>query len=218
MNELCNKLKFYSDFLPEGGILVAVSKTKPVELIQQAYGCGHRDFGENKVQELRDKRPLLPEDIRWHMIGHLQRNKVKYIAPYIWLIHSVDNEKLLREIDKQAAKHKRIIPFLFQIKIAREETKFGLNEQEYYRLLNLYQSGEFPHTELKGLMGMATNTDDKQQVEAEFSYLKTLFDELKSKEPSVAYLSMGMTHDFKIAVKNGANVIRIGSGIFGKRV
>ena len=214
---LCEKLRFYKNFLPGDGILVAVSKTKPVTLIQQAYDCGQRDFGENKVQELRDKQPLLPDDIRWHMIGHLQRNKVKYIAPFIWLIHSVDNEKLLREIDKQAAKNNRIIPFLFQIKIAREETKFGLTGPEYYRLLEMYQAGAFPHTRLEGLMGMATNTSDMQQVASEFSYLKHLFDELKSRIPHVKYLSMGMTHDFRIAVENGANIIRIGSGIFGKR-
>ncbi len=217
MSKICEKLEFYKKFLPAEGILVAVSKTKPVEIIYQAYHCGHRDFGENKVQELRDKQPVLPDDIHWHMIGHLQRNKVKYIAPFIWLIHSVDNEKLLREIDKHARKHRRIIPFLFQIKIASEETKFGLTEPDYRQLLAKYKQGEFPHTKLKGLMGMATNTNNTAQVDAEFAYLKSLFDELKTEISSAEYLSMGMTHDFEIALKNGANIIRIGSGIFGAR-
>ncbi len=214
---ICNKIKQYHSRLPENAILVAVSKTKPVETILEAYRCGHRHFGENKVQELRNKVPALPDDIHWHMIGHLQRNKVKYIAPYIWLIHSVDNEKLLREIDKQAAKYNRKIPFLFQIKIAKEETKFGLTQQDYEQLLEKYLQGEFPHTYLKGLMGMATNTMDKQVVRDEFRYLKKLFDVLKKQVDSVEYLSAGMTQDWQIALEEGANIIRIGSGIFGKR-
>jgi len=215
---ICEKIRFYKSLLPPEGILVAVSKTKPVEMIKEAYDCGHQDFGENKVQELRDKFPLLPDEIRWHMIGHLQTNKVKYIAPFVWLIHSVDREKLLREINKQAKKHGRKIPFLFQIKIAEEETKFGLTEEEYYRLLEKYRAGEFPHTELKGLMGMATNTTDREKIRKEFAYLKHLYDELSRQLPGVQYLSAGMTHDFQIALEEGANIIRIGSGIFGPRV
>ncbi len=216
-SELCSKISFYKNKLPDNGILVAVSKTKPVEMIRKAYDCGHRDFGENKVQELREKVPLLPGDIRWHMIGHLQSNKVKYIAPYIFLIHSVDNEKLLKEINKHALKHNREIQVLFQIKIAREETKYGLTEKAYHDLLKKYLNGEFPGVKLKGLMGMATFTSDQKQIASEFGYLKKLFDELKTKIPDVEYLSMGMTGDYEIALKNGANVIRIGSGIFGER-
>ncbi len=216
-SDICRKINQYKQELPAGGILVAVSKTKPADVIRTAYACGHRDFGENKVQELREKVPLLPEDIRWHMIGHLQRNKVKYIAPYIFLIHSVDNEKLLREIDKQAAKHNRQIPVLFQLKIAREETKYGLTEQDYRLLLQKYLKGEFPNVVLKGLMGMATLTDDTNQIRKEFAYLHGLFEELKTVLPDVSYLSMGMTGDYRIALEEGANIIRIGSGIFGKR-
>ncbi len=216
-SELCSKLAFYKNKLPENGMLVAVSKTKPVEIIRQAYDCGQRDFGENKVQELREKVPLLPEDIRWHMIGHLQSNKVKYIAPYIFLIHSVDNEKLLKEISKHALKNHREINVLFQIKIAREETKYGMSEKDYKELLEKYLNGEFPAVKLKGLMGMATFTPDREQIASEFAFLKKLFDQLKSKLPEVEYLSMGMTGDYEIALENGANIIRIGSGIFGER-
>ncbi len=217
MDKLCKKIEFYKKLLPPDGLLVAVSKTRPVETLRRAYNCGQRDFGENKVQELREKQPLLPGDIRWHMIGHLQRNKVKYIAPYVWLIHSVDNEKLLREIDKQAEKHNRVIPFLFQIKIAEEETKFGLTEEAYSELLEKYRAGLFPHTLLKGLMGMATNTTDIRKVDKEFAYLKRQFDVLRKQVPTAEFLSMGMTHDYEIALRNGANIIRIGTGIFGAR-
>ncbi len=217
MKNLCTQLEHYRQALPEGGILVVVSKTKPAELIRQAYDCGQRDFGENKVQELRAKHEALPPDIRWHMIGHLQTNKVKYIAPFVWLIHSVDREKLLREIDRQAAKNQRVIPVLFQIKIAREETKFGLSEAAYRDLLEKYRAGEFPHVELRGLMGMASLTPDKAQVRGEFARLKALFDELDALLPDIDYLSMGMTGDYDLALAEGANVIRIGSGIFGAR-
>ena len=217
MENLCKQLEHYRQALPEGGILVAVSKTKPAALIRQAYDCGQRDFGENKVQELRAKHEVLPSDIRWHMIGHLQTNKVKYIAPFVWLIHSVDREKLLREIDRQAAKNQRTIPVLFQIKIAREETKFGLSEAAYRDLLEKYRAGEFPHVELRGLMGMASLTPDKAQVRGEFARLKALFDELRRQFPRIDYLSMGMTGDYDLALAEGANVIRIGSGIFGAR-
>ncbi len=217
MEDICSKIKHFTSKLPEGGILVAVSKTKPVELIRSAYDCGHRDFGENKVQELRLKHPALPRDIRWHMIGHLQRNKVKYIAPFIHLIHSVDNEKLLAEINKQALKNQRVIDILFQIKIAREETKFGLTEKDYRDLLEKYKQGLFPAVRLRGLMGMATNTTDKEQVKKEFARLKSLFDDLKSSLPAIDYLSAGMSSDYEIALEQGANIIRIGSAIFGKR-
>ncbi len=216
-NELCQKLDFYRRQLPDGGVLVAVSKTKPAEMIRAAYECGQRDFGENKVQELRDKYPVLPKDIRWHMIGHLQRNKVKYIAPFIHLIHSVDNERLLAEINKQAQKNERTLDVLFQIKIAREETKFGLSIPDYEALLEKYLSGAYPYVRLRGLMGMATNTDDKEQVAREFGRLKQLFDQLKNRVPDIRRLSMGMSNDYHIALREGSNMIRIGSAIFGAR-
>ncbi len=217
MDDLCQKIQFFRAQLPENGILIAVSKTKPVELIRKAYDCGHRDFGENKVQELRFKHLALPSSIRWHMIGHLQRNKVKYIAPFIHLIHSVDNEKLLTEINKQAAKNQRVIDILFQIKIAREETKFGLTEEAYRDLTEKYAQNHFPSVRLRGLMGMATNTQDKQQVRSEFARLKSLFDQLKTRFPHIDYLSAGMSGDYPLAIEQGANIIRIGSAIFGKR-
>jgi len=214
---LCQKIGEYKALLPEDGILVAVSKTKPAELISEAYACPHRHFGENKVQELKAKHEVLPADIRWHMIGHLQTNKVKYIAPFVWLIHSVDREKLLREIDKQAAKAGRIIPVLFQLKIAREETKFGLLPGEYEQLVERYRQGLFPHVRLRGLMGMASLTDDTSQIRHEFRQLRRRFDELQTLLPGIDYLSMGMTGDYRIALDEGANIIRIGSGIFGAR-
>ena len=217
MENLCQKLEHYRRQLPSGGILVAVSKTKPVEMIRTAYDCGQRDFGENKVQELRAKHPALPGDIRWHMIGHLQTNKVKYIAPFVWLIHSVDREKLLREIDRQAAKHGRIIPVLFQLKIAREETKFGLTLADYKALLDQYAAGEIPNVRLRGLMGMASLTDNTEQIRDEFALLKSHFDKLRKDFSGIDYLSMGMTGDYAIALEQGSNVIRIGSGIFGTR-
>ena len=216
-NELCNKIRFYAGQLPPDGILVAVSKTKPAEMIRAAYDCPHLHFGENKVQEMKAKHEILPPDIHWHMIGHLQTNKVKYIAPFVWLIHSVDREKLLREIDKQAAKHKRIIPVLFQIKIAKEETKFGLTEADYQALVEKYLQNAFPHIRLQGLMGMASLTDDKDQIRREFRRLRRHFEALQKHIPDIRYLSMGMTGDYRIALDEGANIIRIGSGIFGER-
>jgi len=217
MDEICKKIEFYRSQLPPDGILVAVSKTKPPELINRARLCPHRDFGENKVQELRDKKALLSDDIRWHMIGHLQTNKVKYIAPWIWLIHSVDREKLLDEIEKHGARLKRKIPVLFQLKIAREETKFGLDDAAYENLVRQYADGRYPHVELKGLMGMATNTEDVSVVREEFRRLRKRFEELQNIFPNIRYLSAGMTHDYRIALDEGANIIRIGSGIFGPR-
>jgi len=216
-NDICSKIRFYCDQLPPEGILVAVSKTKPAEMIRAAYDCPHRDFGENKVQEMKAKHEVLPADIRWHMIGHLQTNKVKYIAPFVWLVHSVDREKLLREIDKQAAKHGRVIPVLFQLKIAREETKFGLTEADYEALLDAYEEGRFPHVRLTGLMGMASLTDDTEQIRREFRGLRRKYEALQNRFPGIRYLSMGMTGDYRIALDEGANIIRIGSGIFGAR-
>lgn len=202
--------------IPENVQLVAVSKMHPVEKIQQVYDLGQRVFGENKVQELLEKFPLLPGDIQWHLIGHLQTNKVKYIAEFIDTIQSVDSEKLLTEIDKQAEKHKRKIKVLLQVKIAEEETKFGLEINEAKELFTDYLNGRYPNIEITGLMGMATFTEDKNQVRKEFMYLKQIFDQL-SLLKKLDTLSMGMSDDFRIAINCGANSVRIGSAIFGNR-
>lgn len=202
--------------LPENVQLVAVSKTHPVEAIQEVYDFGQRVFGENKVQELTEKYPLLPKDIQWHLIGHLQTNKVKYIAEFIDTIQSVDSEKLLNEINKEAAKHQRTIRVLLQVKIADEESKFGLEIADAKDLFTKFINGEFPHVEITGLMGMATFTEDESQISKEFSVLKTLFDEL-SEVHTLQTLSMGMSDDFPLAIKCGANSVRVGSAIFGRR-
>lgn len=196
--------------------LVAVSKTHPVSAIQEAYDLGQRVFGENKVQELMEKAPLLPQDIQWHLIGHLQTNKVKYIAPFIDTIQSVDSEKLLAEINKEAAKNNRSIKVLLQAKIAAEESKFGLEISEAKALFQQYIDGDFPNVEITGLMGMATFTDNEQQIRKEFLTLKALFDELNQLKP-LKTLSMGMSDDFPIAIECGANSVRVGSAIFGRR-
>lgn len=202
--------------------LVAVSKTKPVEDILFLYQAGQRMFGENKVQEMAEKFELLPKDIEWHMIGHLQTNKVKYIAPFVSLIHSVDSLKLLQEINKQALKNNRIIDCLLQIYIASEETKFGLDHQEVYDLIQSAEYEQLKNIRIGGLMGMASNSSDNDQVDAEFKTLRKLFDELrKTHFPNSAafkHLSMGMSSDYTMALKNGATLIRIGSMLFGERV
>lgn len=202
--------------LPAGVQLVAVSKTHPVEAIQEVYNLGQKVFGENKVQELMEKYPLLPQDIQWHLIGHLQTNKVKYIAPFIDTIQSVDSEKLLSEISKEAGKSNRKIKVLLQVKIAEEESKFGLEAAEAKALFQRYLNGEFPNVEITGLMGMATFTDDEEQVKREFSILKGLFDELNTLK-TLETLSMGMSDDFPAAIECGANSVRVGSAIFGRR-
>lgn len=202
--------------IPEDIELVAVSKFHPVEKIQEVYDYGQRVFGENKVQELVSKVNLLPQDIQWHLIGHLQTNKVKYIAGFIDTIQSVDSEKLLIEIDRQSAKYNRKIKVLLQVKIAEEESKFGLEIQEAKEIFSKYLEGKYPHLEITGLMGMATFTDNKNQVKSEFLVLKSLFDEL-SQYKKLEKLSMGMSDDFKIAIECGANSVRIGSAIFGIR-
>lgn len=202
--------------LPSDVQLVAVSKTHPVSAIQEVYDLGQRVFGENKVQEVTEKYPLLPKDIQWHLIGHLQTNKVKYIAEFVDTIQSVDSEKLIREINKEAAKHNRIIKVLLQVKIAEEESKFGLDINEAKDLFEQYLSGEFQNIEITGLMGMATFTDDKDQVKKEFLNLKNLFDELNQLK-KLETLSMGMSDDFPIAIECGANSVRVGSAIFGRR-
>lgn len=200
--------------------LIAVSKTKPNEDLLAAYKTGQRAFGENKVQELARKSEELPNDIEWHMIGHLQRNKVKYLAPFIHLIHGVDSLRLLQEINKQAAKHDRVINCLLQVYIADEETKFGLSEEEVKELLRSEAFKELNNIKVVGLMGMATNTDDQTQIRQEFRSLKTLFEELKtfsSSNVEMNEISMGMTGDYQIACEEGSTMVRIGSAIFGAR-
>lgn len=208
--------KAIQDQLPSGVQLVAVSKTHPVSAIQEVYDLGQRIFGENKVQELMEKQPLLPSDIQWHLIGHLQTNKVKYIAPFVDTIQSVDSQKLLSEINKESGKHNRIIKVLLQVKIAAEETKFGLDISEAKDLFQQYIDGSLPNIEITGLMGMATFTEDEQQVRKEFLILKSLFDELNEIK-TLNTLSMGMSDDFPLAIECGANSVRVGSAIFGRR-
>jgi len=201
--------------------LIAVSKTKPVETLMEAYHSGQKIFGENKVQELVSKFELMPKDIEWHMIGHLQSNKVKYIIPFVALIHSVDSENILLEINKQAAKINKIQQVLLQISIADEETKFGFENAELFNLLIKYNKQEFSNIEIVGLMGMATFTENKEKIANEFAGLKKLFDNLKStyfsSQLSFNQLSMGMSSDYQIAIANGSNLIRVGSTIFGGR-
>lgn len=210
------------EYLAEKNVtLVAVSKTKPIEAILALYGKGQRDFGENKVQELREKYEAMPKDIRWHLIGHLQSNKVKYIAEWVYMIHSVDSLSLLEEINKQAAKHNRIIPCLLQTYIAKEETKFGMDEAELHELLQSSTFSSLKNISINGLMGMATNTSDEEIIRAEFLHLKTIFNTLKqtyfNKSTPFSILSMGMSSDYKIAIECGSNMVRIGSLLFGER-
>ncbi|MCM5662885.1 YggS family pyridoxal phosphate-dependent enzyme [Galbibacter mesophilus] len=208
--------------LPKDVTLVAVSKTKPNEDILEAYDAGQRVFGENKVQEMTQKWEALPKDIEWHMIGHVQRNKVKYMAPFVRLIHGVDTLKLLKEIEKQAKKNNRVINCLLQIHIAKEETKFGMDKEEVHELLASESFKEMKHVKIVGLMGMATFTDNEERVKSEFEYLKQLFDTTKNEFPTsqkldFTILSMGMSGDYKIAIECGSNMVRIGSSIFGAR-
>ena len=202
-------------------LLVAVSKTKPIADIQEAYDAGIRDFGENKVQELVDKQPQLPDDIQWHMIGHLQRNKVKYIAPFVHLIHGVDTLKLLKEINKQAKKAERIIPCLLQVHIAKEESKFGFSESEIIEMLEKNAFDELQNVRIIGLMGMATNTANEAIVRSEFTGLKAFLDKLNTMDLpenfALKELSMGMSGDFQIAQEEGSTMVRVGSAIFGSR-
>lgn len=213
---IADTITSFKSSLPKQVTLVAVSKTKPMEAIMEAYRSGHRVFGENKVQEMTAKWEVLPKDIQWHMIGHLQRNKVKYIAPYVHLIHAVDSIKLLQEIDKQAEKNNRVIQCLLQIKIAEEESKFGLSETDALELLESKELKSLSHVSIKGLMGMATFTDDHVQIAKEFQNLQQLFNRLKN-DYGFEYLSMGMSGDFEIALKFGSNMIRVGSALFGER-
>ena len=207
--------------LPKDVVLVAVSKTKPQELLMEAYDCGQRVFGENKVQELVDKHEKLPKDIKWHFIGHLQRNKVKYLAPFVDLIHSVESLRLLKEVNKQALKNNRIINVLLQFHIAEEDSKFGLSMEECVELLESDAYLGMQNIRVRGVMGMATFTKDHGQVRNEFKNLKKIFDDLKysflSTENNFNLISMGMSGDYEIAIEEGSNMIRIGSTIFGAR-
>ena len=211
-----NNLRSIIDNIPKKVSLVAVSKTKPVELIKNAYDCGQRDFGENKVQELVNKFELLPKDIKWHMIGHLQRNKVKYIAPFVYLIHSVDSVKLLNEINKQAKKNNKTISVLLQIDISDDNTKFGFSFNEIDTLLNSDLMNELNNVKIEGLMGMASFTLNQETTKNQFTSLKNLYHSYK-KKLNFKILSMGMSGDYKIAIECGSNLIRLGSSIFGKR-
>jgi len=207
--------------IPEHVTLVAVSKTKPNGMIEEAYEYGQRVFGENKVQELVDKHQTLPKDIEWHMIGHLQSNKVKYIAPFVSLIHGVDSLKLLKEINKQAKKNERVQKVLIQFHIATESSKFGFNIEEVKDLLHSESYLEFSNIEICGVMGMASFTSDRRQIQEEFNSLKSLFDKLKTEEfqdsSSFNIISMGMSGDYEIAIERGSTMIRVGSSIFGSR-
>jgi pyridoxal phosphate enzyme (YggS family) len=219
--------EFYNKIIPELSSqniqLVAVSKTKPVEDIKELYDLGQRDFGENYVQELVEKQTQLPQDIRWHFIGHLQSNKVKYIAPFVHLIQSVDSLKLLKEINKQAVRHNRELECLLQVHIAEDDTKFGFDEQELETIFNtdLNELHELKNIQINGLMGMASLTEDENKVRAEFKNLKLIFDkysQLKTVNYKFKTLSIGMSGDYKIAIEEGSNMIRIGSLLFGERI
>ena len=205
--------------LPAHVTLVAVSKTKPVADLMEAYNAGQRIFGENKIQEMTDKWEVMPKDIEWHMIGHVQTNKVKYMAPYVSLIHGVDSLKLLQEINKQAAKNNRVIDCLLQVYIAEEESKFGLDEQELDEMLKQVQHDKenYKNIRIVGLMGMATFTENQNQIEKEFKNLKTIFDNLKTQNSELKTLSMGMSGDYQLAISCGSTMVRIGSSIFGSR-
>ena len=215
MMDIVKNFKLLKKTLSDNVKIVAVSKTKSKDEILKIYNIGHRDFGENRIQELREKYNDLPQDIKWHMIGHLQKNKVKYIAPFIDLIHSIDSLKLLKEVDKQAKKSKRIIKCLLQIKIAKEESKFGLFKDEVENLILL--SNNLNNVKIIGLMGMATFTSEQEIIDIEFKKISNLFLNLKISYPQISILSIGMSNDYLIAINNGSNMVRIGSQIFGER-
>jgi pyridoxal phosphate enzyme (YggS family) len=219
---IATNLQIIKSTLPEHVTLVAVSKTKPVPDLMEAYEVGQRIFGENKIQEMVDKWEQMPKDIEWHMIGHVQTNKVKYMAPFVNLIHGVDSLKLLEEIDKQALKNNRVIDCLLQMHIAEEETKFGLDEEELITLLSSDFFLKMKNIRIVGLMGMATFTDNQNQIKKEFTHLKSIFDALRSTDainrvPTFQTLSMGMSGDYQLAISCGSTMVRIGSSIFGNR-
>lgn len=220
---IAENLKRFKNELPENVTLVAVSKTKPVSDLMEAYNAGQRVFGENKIQEMEAKWQEMPKDIQWHMIGHVQRNKVKYMAPFVSLIHAVDSFKLLNEINKEAEKNGRIIECLLQIKIAEEDSKFGMHEADAAKLLASEEIKTLQNVKVVGLMGMATFTDDTKQISEEFQKLKKIYTEFRiqpfnsAQGDNFRILSMGMSGDYKIAIENGSNLVRVGSAIFGER-
>ena len=203
--------------LPNHVTLVAVSKTKPIEAIMEAYNAGQRVFGENKIQEMVKKHEQMPKDIEWHMIGHVQRNKVKYMAPFVSLIHGIENFKVLKEVNKQAIKHDRAIKCLLQIKIAKEDSKFGMTATEAKTILTSSELKTLKNVDVIGVMGMATFTDNQEQIKAEFNKLKLTFDDLKNNHENLNVISMGMSGDYQLAISCGSNMVRIGSSIFGER-
>jgi len=221
MTSISENITQLKEQVPQGVKLIAVSKTKPVEQLLEAYHAGQRAFGENYVQEIIEKQPQLPGDVEWHFIGHLQSNKVKYIAPFVHWIHGIDSMRLLGEINKQAAKHNRVINCLLQVHIAQEESKFGFDTETLSMSLSQFRPEEYMHIRLCGLMGMASFTEDTQQVTKEFQLLKTTFDALKQgtmKDIETFHkISMGMSGDWPLAVKEGSTMIRVGSAIFGSR-
>ncbi len=214
-------LKNIKSKLPEHVTLVAVSKTKPVKDLMEAYNAGQRIFGENKIQEMAEKYEEMPKDIEWHMIGHVQRNKVKYMAGFVSLIHGVDNFKLLKEINKQAKKRERVINCLFQIKIASEDSKFGMSANDASEIIKSQEFSELENIKVTGVMGMATFTDDEHQIKKEFNHLKSTFETLKQFDTNnckLQIISMGMSGDYPLAIDCGSNMIRVGSSIFGHRI
>ena len=211
------QLQQLKSVLPKQVTLVAVSKTKPVHDLMKAYDVGQRIFGENKVQEMVEKHQQMPKDIQWHMIGHVQRNKVKYMAPFVDLIHGVDSLKLLTEINKQALKNNRCINGLLQIKIAAEDSKFGMTKNDAIQLIKSSEFKNLKNIKIKGVMGMATFTDDQNKIRKEFETLKSTFSELKSIQDSMHIISMGMSGDYPLAIECGSTMIRVGSYIFGAR-
>ncbi|MDY8138253.1 YggS family pyridoxal phosphate-dependent enzyme [Aquimarina sp. 2201CG5-10] len=217
MSNIQKNLEEVITSIPKNVTLVAVSKTKPVTDLLEAYNAGQRIFGENKIQEMAEKWETMPKDISWHMIGHVQTNKVKYMAPFVDLIHAVDSYKLLKEIDKQAKKHNRIINCLLQLKIAEEESKFGLTKEEISSLLNSEEIKALTNVNIQGLMGMATFTEDMEQIKKEFGIITTFFNLLTPQYPELKTLSIGMSGDYKLAIDCGSTMVRIGSSIFGAR-
>ncbi len=219
MSFIAENIARFKKELPANVTLVAVSKRKPIVDIQAAYDAGLRDFGENRIQEMEEKAQALPGDIRWHMVGHVQGNKIKYMAPFVYLVHGIDKKKRLKELDKEAAKNDRIINCLLQIHIAEEESKFGFDYDEAWQVLKAKPAVKYPNVNIRGLMAMATNTDDQQQVRHEFrglsSFYKKVVKELNP--PDFNILSMGMSGDFKLAIDEGSNMVRIGTAIFGAR-
>ena len=216
MADITQNLKQFKSELPEDVTLVAVSKTKPNEDLQEAYDAGQRIFGENKIQEMTDKWEALPKDIQWHMIGHVQTNKVKYMAPYVSLIHSADRLKLFKEINKEAKKNERVIDVLLQVKIAEEDSKFGMPPEDAKTFLEENKAANYPNVNIVGLMGMASFVDDETQIKREFAQLEKIYNTFKE-QYAFSVLSMGMSGDYKLALEYGSTMVRVGSAIFGAR-